>query len=100
MDGRKAAWLDSEILWVPEPSLFELERLGLGKTDVILVDKQVDLVLDAGDGIITVRYIDIVSMDREQKQLSYRVRGATRLKQHWDVGGANLSPSYDREILT
>jgi hypothetical protein len=101
VEGRRAAWLDHEISWIEIPSLFELERLGLSAVDVVLIEDQVDLTHDdeTGDGIITVKNIEIVAMDRQNRQLSYRIRGSTRFAQPWDVGGTNLSPGYDRAIL-
>jgi hypothetical protein len=95
---KRAAWLDHEIQWVKEPSMFELERLGLMNNDVILITDQVDLLHDGKGGAasIIVKEIDIVSIDEESRQMSYRIRGQNVINQLWSFGGANLSSVKDR----
>lgn len=99
---KRAAWLDNEIEWVSIPSDFELRRLGLGSTDVVLIEKQVDITFNVitSDAVITVRNVEIVSMDKPNRQLSYRVRGETKLSQKWEPGGSLLSPDTNRMIIS
>ncbi|MHC4413033.1 MAG: hypothetical protein ACYSW6_08715, partial [Planctomycetota bacterium] len=94
---KRAAWLDHEIEWIEEPSVFELERLGLETAGAFILDKQVTVQLDYhGGGVITVRNIKIESMDHENKHLSYRVLGQANIIQGWDFGGTHLTPKEDQ----
>jgi len=95
MRGKRAAWIDNEVTWISTPSIFEVKRLGLDKTDVILLDNQVTVVRNpaTGEGMITVRYIEVDNVDGNRGELSYRVKGEVRLAQQWDVGGVNLLQS-------
>ncbi len=97
MSMKRAAWLDHPIEWVEEPSVFELERLGLDGGGAFILDKQVTVQLDYhGAGVITVRNIKIESMDHENKHLSYRILGHANIIQGWDFGGSHLTPREDQ----
>lgn len=97
MSMKRAAWLDHEIEWIEEPSVFELERLGLERGKAFILDKQVTVQPDYhGAGVITVRNIEIVAMDHENRHLSYRILGQANIIQGWDSGGTHLMPREEQ----
>lgn len=93
----RAAWLDVEVEWVGDPSMFEIQRLDLG--DVILTEGQIDIKIPKERASINVliRDVEVTSINEEKSSLTYIVTGERWFAQSWDLGGANLSSPSERE---